>query len=99
MTIEAKKENGSLTITLEGEINNMAAPKFEKAYLDNREDIREVCIDMEKATYLTSAALRVILFIQQEMDDCGGSLKVCRVNDDIMEVFSFTGFSGFLIIE
>ena len=50
MTIEAKKENGSLTITLEGEINNMAAPKFEKAYLDNREDIREVCIDMEKAT-------------------------------------------------
>ena len=98
MKIEARKEDGSLTITLEGEINNLAAPEFEKAYMDNREDAREVLIDMEKATYLTSAALRVILFIQQEMDDCGGSLTVCRVNDDIMEVFNFTGFSGFLNI-
>ena len=99
MKIEARKENGSLTIALEGEINNMAAPEFEKAYLENREDTREVLIDMEKATYLTSAALRVILFIQQEMDDRGGSLAVCRVNDDIMEVLNFTGFSGFLNIQ
>ena len=48
MTIEARKENGSLTITLEGEINNLAAPIFEKAYLDNREDVGEVLIEMEK---------------------------------------------------
>ena len=99
MKIEARKENSSLTITLEGEINNMASPEFEKAYLDHRENVREVVIDMEKASYLTSAALRVILFIQQEMDDLGGSLKVCRVNDEIMEVFNFTGFSGFLTIQ
>ena len=99
MKIEARKENGSLTIALEGEINNLAAPEFEKAYVENREDVREVLIDMEKATYLTSAALRVILFIQQEMDDLGGSLKVCRVNDEIMEVLNFTGFSGFLTIQ
>ena len=99
MKIEARKENNSLTITLEGEINNMASPEFEKAYLDHRENVREVVIDMEKASYLTSAALRVILFIQQEMDDRGGSLKVCRVNDEIMEVFNFTGFSGFLTIQ
>ena len=99
MKIEARKENNSLTITLEGEINNMASPEFEKAYLDHRENVREVVIDMEKASYLTSAALRVILFIQQEMDDIGGSLKICRVNDEIMEVFNFTGFSGFLTIQ
>ena len=99
MAIETRKENDSLTITLEGEMNNMASPEFEKAYMENREDVRQVLIDMEKVTYLTSAALRVILFIQQEMDDCGGSLKICRVNDDIMEVFNFTGFSGFLTIQ
>ena len=99
MKIEARKENSSLTITLEGEINNMASPEFEKAYLDHRENVREVVIDMEKTSYLTSAALRVILFIQQEMDDLGGSLKGCRVNDEIMEVFNFTGFSGFLTIQ
>ena len=99
MKIEARKEDGSLTITLEGEINNLAAPEFEKAYMDNREDAREVLIDMEKATYLTSAALRVILFIQQEMDDRGGNLTVCKVNEEIMEVLDLTGFSGFLKIQ
>ena len=99
MKVEARKENNTLTITLEGEINNMASPAFEKAYMENREDIRDVVIDMEKASYLTSAALRVILFIQQEMNDRGGSLTVCRVNEDIMEVLNFTGFSGFLTIQ
>ena len=98
MKIEAKKEGGALTITLEGEINNLAAPEFEKAYLDHREGVREVHIDMGQTSYITSAGLRVILFIQQEMDEQGGSLDVCAVNDEIREVLDFTGFSGFLTI-
>jgi len=98
MKIEARKEDGALTITLEGEINNQAAPEFEKAYLEHREGTREVHIDMGKTTYITSAGLRVILFIQQEMDEQGGSLDVCSVNDEIREVLDFTGFSGFLTI-
>ena len=98
LKIEARQENGILTITLEGEINNLAAMEFEKVYTDHREGVREVHIDMEKASYITSAGLRVILYIQQEMDEAGRSLDVCSVNDAIREVFEFTGFSGFLTI-
>ena len=66
--------------------------------MENREGVREVHIDMGKTSYITSAGLRVILFIQQETDEQGGSLDVCAVNDEIMEVLDFTGFSSFLTI-
>jgi anti-anti-sigma factor len=98
MKIEAHKEGSALTITLEGEINNLAAPEFEKVYQNICKGVREVHIDMEKASYITSTGLRVILFIQQDMEDQGGSLEISSVNDDIREVFEFTGFSSFLTI-
>ena len=99
MNIEAKTEGSQLTIILDGELNTPAAPRFEVAYEQNKSGIKNVVIDMEKLTYITSAGLRVLLDIQQEMDEVGGSLTVCNVCDDIMEVFEVTGFVVFLHIQ
>ena len=99
MTINTEKDNNRLKLTLEGDLNTLAAPDFEKAYVEGKDGVNEVVVDMEKLKYITSAGLRVILFIQQEMEDIGGSLTVCNVNDDIMEVFNFSGFVQFLDIQ
>lgn len=98
MTVETRKENGVLRIIPDGEMNNLAAPDFEKAYTDCREGVREVLLDLEKVTYITSAGLRVILLIYQEMLDCGGKLAVSHVCPELMDVFTFSGFTGFLTI-
>ena len=55
-------------------------------------------IDMKDLVYLSSAGLRVILAAQKRMNK-QGSMKVCHVNETIMEVFEVTGFSDILTIE
>ena len=98
MTTEVKKENTALTLALEGELNTLEAPKFEEAYQNNKAGMKSVTIDMQKLTYITSAGLRVLLVIQQEMEAEGGSLTVCHVSEEIRKVFEVTGFSSFLTI-
>ena len=58
----------------------------------------DLVIDMKDLVYLSSAGLRVILAAQKRMNK-QGSMKVCHVNETIMEVFEVTGFSDILTIE
>ena len=54
---------------------------------------------MQKLTYITSAGLRVLLAIRQDMDDVNGQMTVYQVPDEIMDVFEVAGFSTFLNIQ
>ena len=99
MIIHTKKEESHLTIMLEGELNTPAAAQFEASYEQNRSGINDVAIDLQNLTYITSAGLRVLLAIRQDMDDVNGTMTVCHVPNDIMEVFDVAGFSTFLNIQ
>ncbi len=99
MTVKTEKDGHRLKLIIEGDLNTLAAPAFERAYDSGKDGATEIVLDCEKLTYITSAGLRVILFIKQEMDDKGGSLTVCNVNKAIMDVFNFSGFVQFLKIE
>ena len=99
MIIHTKKEESHMTIMLEGELNTPAAAQFEASYEQNKSGINEVSIDMQKLTYITSAGLRVLLAIRQDMDDVNGQMIVYQVPDEIMDVFEVAGFSTFLNIQ
>ncbi|MBR6707720.1 MAG: STAS domain-containing protein [Clostridia bacterium] len=99
MDIKVRTEGARLTIALDGELNTPAAPRFEAAYEQNKSGMNEIVIDMENLVYITSAGLRVLLDIYQEMEETGGTLTVRGVSGDIMDVFEVTGFSSFLHIE
>ncbi len=99
MDIKVRTEGARLTIVLDGELNAPAAPRFEAAYEQNKCGMNEIVIDMEKLVYITSAGLRVLLDIHQEVEETGGSLTVRGVSGEIMDVFEVTGFTSFLHIE
>ena len=98
MTIHTEKEGSRLTLVPEGELNTPAAAQFEAAYEQDKSGVREVTVDLRKLTYITSAGLRVLLAIRQDMDDVNGTMTVCHVPDEIMEVFDVAGFTTFLDI-
>ena len=99
MDIEVRTEGTRLTIVLCGELNTPATPRFEAAYEQNKRGMNEIVIDMEKLVYITSAGLRVLLDIHQEMEETGGSLTVRSVSGEIMDIFEVTGFTSFLHME
>lgn len=98
MTIETRKNNETLTIIVAGRLDTSTAPQLEKVVDEEVKDIQQLVMDFADLEYVSSAGLRVILRAQKKMNILGG-MKICNVNEMIMEVFEITGFADILNIE
>ena len=98
MTIETKKNNETLTMAVAGRLDTSTAPQLEKVVDEEVKDIQQLVMDFANLEYVSSAGLRVILRAQKKMNMLG-SMKICNVNETIMEVFEITGFADILNIE
>ena len=101
MQIELKKigEEG-LLVKADGKIDLDSAVEFGTTIKDAIEDndIKDVVLDFEKVTYISSIGLRVILELHQQMAKIG-TMKLTNVQESILVIFKMTGFDKFLYIE
>lgn len=98
MEITKKLDNTILTATLQGRLDTTTAPQLEETLQASLAGVTELVLDFAELKYISSAGLRVLLGAQKTMNK-QGSMKICHVNSDIMEVFEITGFSDILTIE
>ena len=98
MTINKEKNNGILTLAIEGRLDTVTAPELEKVVNEETADVRELILDMKGLEYISSAGLRVLLAAQKKMNK-QGVMKLTDVCDAVMEVFEMTGFADILVIE
>ena len=98
LNINNNREDARLTITLEGRLDTTTAPDLEKNLQESIQGVEELVMDFEKLDYISSAGLRVLLAAQKIMNKLG-SMKLCHVNESIMEILEVTGFVDILTIE
>ena len=98
MNIELNRHEKELTISLDGELNSATAPDFEKVISASLKDVELLRLDFSKLSYLSSAGLRVVLVAQKIMMQ-QGKMVIKNANQDVMDIFSMTGFSNFLNFE
>lgn len=98
LKIEKKMEDGACTIALEGRLDTVTSPDFEKEVEEIKEELKDLVLDLEKLEYISSSGLRVVLAAQKLMNK-QGAMKVINVGGPIMEIFEVTGFSDILTIE
>ena len=98
MTINKEKNNGILTLAIEGRLDTVTAPELEKVVNEETADVRELILDMKGLEYISSAGLRVLLAAQKKMNK-QGVMKLTDECDAVMEVFEMTGFADILTIE
>ena len=97
LNIEKQKENDCLNIKLEGRLDTTTAPQLDAELKESLPGMTDVTIDLADLEYISSAGLRVLLATQKAMNK-QGTLKVCNVNEIVMEIFEVTGFSEILTI-
>lgn len=98
MTIETQRTDLELTILLSGRLDTTTAPELEAEFQKSLDGIQTLILDMKNLSYLSSAGLRVLLMAQKTMNK-QGQMRVCHVNETIMDVFEVTGFSDILTIQ
>ncbi len=98
LTINKTIGNGKAIFAPEGRLDTITAPDLETAIKEALPGLTELTLDLEKLEYVSSAGLRVFLSAQKAMN-LQGTMKVCHVNETVMEIFEVTGFSDILTIE
>lgn len=101
---EKKKINGNLegnvlTIALDGRLDTNTAPDLEAYIKDRLNGVQSLVLDLEHVQYVSSAGLRVFLFVHKELMKVAGGLTLRKPNEYIMEVLEATGFVDILTIE
>ena len=90
-------ESGTMTIFLSGQIDSLNAKDVEKAISDYRTEhpAGSIVMDCDRLDYISSAGLRVILRLKQDVDNT----KLVNVSPEIYEIFDMTGFTEMMEIQ
>ena len=82
-------------------IDAVTAPELDntlKKYLAEGE--KELVVNMEDTIYISSVGLRAFVSAQKKIRTMGsGSMVLCHVKPQIMEIFEVTGFGSVLTFE
>ena len=94
MATETKQENGALIIIPEGKLDGTNSRAFhaEMDEITQEDNNPTVVLDMGNVSYVSSAALRVILLIARGLEKDDRKFAVSSVSPGVMEVFSVSGF-------
>ena len=95
MKIDFTLDGGNLNVFLEGRLDASNAPEFDSFLTEHTVNVTALTIDCEKLAYISSAGLRVLLAAHKKMK---GALKLCHVQELVMEVLELTGFADILEI-
>ena len=69
LNITKHSENGKAVMTIEGEINTLSAKELEAALEGFLDGVVDMTIDMKGVPYITSAGLRILLEMEQTMEE------------------------------
>ncbi|MDR0957601.1 MAG: STAS domain-containing protein, partial [Clostridiales bacterium] len=86
-------------LTIEGRVDTQTAPQLQKELLSAIGNYKDIVIDFSSVAYVSSAGLRFLLMGEKAVKKSGGSQVLINVSEEIMEIFSMTGFSEILTIE
>ena len=97
LSVKKNIEGQKAVFSLEGRLDTVTSPDFEKELKEVLDGLTELTLDFEALEYISSAGLRVLLAAQKVMNK-QGSMQVVNVNESIMDIFDVTGFSDILQI-
>lgn len=101
MDIKKIKENDSTIYVLDGRMDTQSSPDIQLKFEEGlNQGEKKIILDMSKVQYLSSAGLRVILWLQKKLValDNNNFLTLINVDNEIYEILEMTGFTDFLVI-
>lgn len=98
MRIDVTRDGQDLTLTLEGRLDAVTAPRLSEACAPELPHITQLTLDCARLHYVSSAGLRVLLTLHKALTG-RGRLVLRHVPEDVREILDITGFVDVLDIE
>ena len=99
MEITQNKTGDTLTVAISGRLDTNTAPELQDALVSAIQGMKQVDLDLAGLDYISSAGLRVLLFLHKQCTGAGAGLSIFNCNEMAMDVFRMTGFDKILHIQ
>lgn len=100
LCISEKMVGDTMCIKVSGEIRNEVAHDFEDEIMAAFSVCDKVRIDMSETTYIASLAMKILLSVQQIVDEnSNASLTITNLSAEVHEMFEESGFIDIFNIE
>ncbi len=98
MYIEEIRYGDTLQINVEGKIDSSTSIEFQDAVLNSFQKCTDLVINMEKVSYISSAALRTLILGNKAAGAKGGQMTLTGVGPAVMDVLKTVGFDKIINI-
>jgi anti-sigma B factor antagonist len=94
MQISVKTTNEVKVLAFEGKLDTGTSPDAQQRLTRLIEEGgSKFLVNFEKLDYISSAGLRVLLATAKQLKGIDGELRICSLNEVVMEVFDISGFT------
>ncbi len=97
MEIGIDKKENILKVKLDGRLDTVTSPQLEEKLKEELAGIVSLQFDFTGLEYISSAGLRVLLSASKRIKK-QGKMEIYHANEEVMEVFTITGFADILTI-
>ncbi len=100
MTLEIKKDNGTMTGLLTGRLDNAAISRFTeniKPLMANAD--QHIILDFSGLQFISLSGIRLIQKLQDTTKIKGGYMSIRNVAVTVMQLFTATGFAALINFE
>lgn len=97
MEVSYQVKNETLVIAIAGQVDSATAPQMEEKMRGILKDHpkNSIVLDLDKLDYTTSAGLRVILRLKQDVDDT----RIVNAHPEVYDILDMTGFTELMDVE
>ena len=100
MTLTIQETDDKLFGTLCGRLDTAAAAQFEQDIEPLKQNADKlIVLDLSQLEFISSSGLRHLLSLRKATMTLGGNVTLKHVSNDIMQVFTLTGFNNLFTFE
>ena len=89
-TIE--KQGDTLKVRPEGRLDTIRTPLLDAEWQPHLEGIQKIEMDFTDVEYISSSCLRLLLWLEQQLEERGGGMQVVHASQPIIKILQLTGF-------
>ena len=86
-----KKEN-TLNVQPECRLDTLHTPMLDRELHPHLDGVTQIVMDFSKVEYVSSSGLRLLLWLEQTMEDRGGEVQVIHPNESVLKIMKLAGF-------
>lgn len=94
-----EKVGNVLTVKPVGRMDTATSPVLEQELESQIDGVQEIVMDFADVEYISSGGMRVLLAVEQQLEEKNGSLRLDHVNNTIINIFKMVGFMEIIKIE